>query len=238
MKINKFILFAVIFLILSIAVFFTIRANNNYSKISTNSENSKSSSNNDISEQEIVILKKTLNKEKESDIIVGSKDAKITVIEYASYSCFHCADFYKNIFPKINEKYISKNLVKFIFRDFPLDTPSLKASQIVRCLPQENKKSFMKILLESQKSWAFNKDFDKNLENLSRVAGLTSSKFNSCYNNQKLEQEILQERIDVFNAYKISSTPSFIINGERYIGGNNWYDISQYIDNLLAKENE
>ncbi|MBL6621180.1 MAG: DsbA family protein [Rickettsiales bacterium] len=236
MKINKYIVIASIFLVISIITFFTLRTSNNYVK--TEAASNAKNAVNELSENQVKSLKTKIAQLKESDIISGEEDAKVTIIEYASYSCFHCGDFFKNIYPKIAEKYISTGKVRFIFRDFPLDTPSLKASQIVRCLPKDGKKNFMKILLESQKSWAFTKDFDKNLENLSRVAGLTTSKYNQCYNDAKLEEEILQERIDVFNAYKISSTPSFIINGKRYEGGNNWYNISEYIDNLLQEGNE
>jgi protein-disulfide isomerase len=235
MKNIKYIIFSLIFLIISLIIFFVVKTDTKYDEVVKENKGSNNLQE-ELSIEDKNQLRQNIVIEKSSDIIYGEENAEITIIEYASYSCFHCSDFHKNIYPKIYDDFIVPGKVRFIYRDFPLDSASLKASQLVRCMAAENKSKFKNLLLESQKSWAFTKEYAENLENLARISGMSSAEFNKCFNNKEYETQILQERLDVFNAFNISSTPSFIINGKKYNGGNNWYEISEFLNNLLNKD--
>ncbi|MBT4878624.1 MAG: DsbA family protein [Alphaproteobacteria bacterium] len=227
MKKNKiYLIISVLFLILSAVIFLTLRTDKKYdeAKAKQVESNKKPVSKLDIQNY--------IKSDQELDITEGEIGAPVTIIEYASYSCAHCADFYKNLYPQIKANFIDKGKVRFIFRDFPLDEPSLRASQLIHCMP-DGKKNMMKVLFESQTSWAYKKDFPEKLENFAKIQGLTSDFFHACMSNKELEEQILEKRMSAFEAFNINSTPSLIINGQLYIGQKNWYEISEYITNLL-----
>lgn len=229
MKRNKItLIIAIVFLSISLVIFLKVKTDYNY-KQALQAQNSEASQ----AEKTKTELQTELLEVQEYDIVEGSDSAAITIIEYASYSCSHCATFYKNLYPQIKETYIDTNKVKFIFRDYPLDEPSLKASQLVHCLVS-GKKKLMKVLFENQSVWAFNKNFPEKLENFAKIQGMNSDKFYQCMANESLEEEILKKRMKAFEAYNINSTPSLIINGQLYIGQKNWYELSEYLNNLLG----
>jgi len=224
------LIFSVIFLVISLVVFLSVKANRKYAERIEVEEQKKQGA---PEELDILTLQKQLTGAMELDIAEGNNDAKVVIIEYASYSCSHCSAFYKNIYPKLKSTYIDSGDVKFVYRDFPLDEPALRASQLVHCLPEDSKKGFMKVLFENQSAWAYTKQFPEKLENFAKISGMSSELFHSCMADESLEQKILQSRLSAHKAFKISSTPSLIINGQRFIGRTNWYEISEYINNLL-----
>ena len=219
---------AVLFLVISLVVFFSVRTNNKYE---SRPEASQEQANKEP--VNIVELQQKVLQPAKLDIVVGDDDAPVTIYEYASYSCSHCSAFFNNIYPQLKKEYADTGKVKFVYRDFPLDEPALRAAQLVHCLPDDNKKSFMKVLFENQKTWAYTKEFPEKLENLAKIAGMSADIFHGCMSNETLEQEVLETRLDVYKAYKVNSTPTLIINGQKYIGRMNWYEISDYINNLL-----
>ena len=172
----------------------------------------------------------------ELDIISGNENAPITIIEYASYSCSHCASFYKDLYKRINKNFIKTGKVKFIYRDFPLDAPSLKASQLVHCTKElKKKKELIEILFSSQANWAYNEDYLQNLEKIAARTGMSKNIFNQCVKNEKLEDQILAIRLDAAQNFKINSTPSIIVNGEKYNGSRKWSDFSEFLNNLIKE---
>jgi len=159
------------------------------------------------------VLKAELNEE----IFLGNKNAKVTVIEYASMTCVHCANFHKTVYPKIKENYIDTNKIKFIFRDFPLDKQALFGSVLAKCAPKEKYFDFVKLILSTQKKWISNDDtFMEKLSNIGKLAGLDENKINSCFKNEKLVDKIIQTRASGEKKYNIESTPSLIINEKKY----------------------
>lgn len=240
MKNKKFLIAILAFVIVAITAFFAFNARQQEQRIST--ESLKAAAATENTQKSAPLQKSTSLKDLQRktaalhpmDIIeTTNQDAPITFIEYASYSCSHCGNFYKNIYPKLKDKYIATGKLKFIFRDFPLDEPSLRASQLVHCLPEESQQGFMKVLFEKQSSWAYTKDFPEKLENLAKIAGMPADDFHACMADEALEQRILKRRIEANDAFSVSSTPSFIINGQRYSGRNSWKEISAHLDNLL-----
>ena len=153
----------------------------------------------------------------EEEIFLGNKDSKIIVIEYASMTCIHCANFHKEVYPKIKENYIDTNKIKFIFRDFPLDKQALFGSVLARCAPREKYFDFVKLILETQKKWISNDEtFINKLKNIGKLAGLNETKINECFKNEQLVDNILKISSDGEKKYNISSTPSLIINEKKY----------------------
>jgi len=156
---------------------------------------------------------------------IGSPDAPITIIEYRSLTCSHCADFANNVFPELNEKYIQTGKVKFEFRPFVLNAVDLNAFKLLNSIEEKDFLSLDKMLFRDQNKWLVTKDSNKILENstnaLKKYAllyGLSEETFNDILNDKELEEWILSMRVDGTKKFNIQSTPSFIINGEVHSG--------------------
>ena len=156
---------------------------------------------------------------------IGSPDAPITIIEYRSLTCSHCANFANDIFPELDEKYIQTGKVKFEFRPFVLNAVDLNAFKLLNSVKEKDFLSLDKMLFKDQNKWLVTKDSNKILENstnaLKKYAllyGLSEEMFDNILNDKELEEWILSMRVDGAKKFHIQSTPSFIINGEVHSG--------------------
>ena len=156
---------------------------------------------------------------------IGSPDAPITIIEYRSLTCSHCADFANYVFPELNEKYIQTGKVKFEFRPFVLNAVDLNAFKLLLSIEEKDFLSLDKMLFRDQNKWLVTKDSNKILENstnaLKKYAllyGLSEETFNDILNDKELEEWILSMRVDGTKKFNIQATPSFVINGEVHSG--------------------
>ena len=156
---------------------------------------------------------------------IGSPDAPITIIEYRSLTCSHCADFANDVFPELDEKYIQTGKVKFEFRPFVLNAVDLNAFKLLNSIEEKDFLSLDKMLFRDQNKWLVTNDSNKILENstnaLKKYAllyGLSEETFNDILNDKELEEWILSMRVDGTKQFNIQSTPSFIINGEVHSG--------------------
>ena len=180
-----------------------------------------------FSEYEIVKAKT------DEEVFLGNKDAKIVVIEYASMTCAHCANFHKKVYPKIKENYIDTNKIKFIFRDFPLDKQALFGSVLARCAPKEKYFDFVKLILNTQKKWVSNDGtFMDKLKNIGKLAGLNENKINTCFKDEQIVDDILKSRSAAEKKYNINSTPSLIINERKY-SAMSYENFEKIIENLI-----
>jgi protein-disulfide isomerase len=159
----------------------------------------------------------------ESKILsIGSSEAKVTVKVFSSLTCPHCANFHANIYEQLKEEYIDKDLVRFEHHAFPLDLAALNAEVVVRC--QDNNKKKFELLTEiynKQTTWAVGSDINKINELIKKVGinfGLSNKKMEACLKNEKVQDEILEQRIEAQKKYKIKSTPTIIINEKKYSG--------------------
>lgn len=184
---------------------------------------------------------KSLHHALSSDIVLGNKSAPVTVIEYASLSCPHCATFHSEAMPKLKSEYIEAGKVQFIHRDFPLNQPALVGSMIAICKAMDNKEDqasqyydFLKALFRTQDAWAFAPNFAEKLESIAKLDGMSSDRFKSCVNDAKLQESILATRLEASKLLNIQSTPTFIINGQLLNGYTGWDDIKKVIDKKLA----
>jgi protein-disulfide isomerase len=155
------------------------------------------------------------------DIAVGKDDAPITIYEYASLTCPHCAEFDTETFPKVKTDWIDTGKARLVFRNFPLDQFALKAAMVARCAPPERFFAFIDALFQDQANWAGSSNPDAVMQALARIArlgGISEDKFNACVNDKALSDRILNERLVANQQYGVGSTPTFFINGEKVEG--------------------
>ena len=152
------------------------------------------------------------------DRILGKADAPITIVEYASLTCPHCAAFARDTLPKIKAEWIDPGKAKLVFRDFPLDGSAVKASVLARCAPPEKFYGFIDVLFSSQESWARNPDPTPGLARIAKLGGMSEDQFNACMADNALQDKVLASRLTAEKEYKVESTPTFFINGTKLTG--------------------
>ena len=153
-----------------------------------------------------------------SEKSIGEKNAPITIVEYASMSCPHCAKFHAETLPELKRDYIETGKVRLVMRDFPLDIFALKAAMLSRCSGNKRYFAFVDVLFKGQKNWTRSKDPVKSLERIARLGGLSAQDIRLCLANKGLEEAILDVRLKAEQKYQVEETPTFIINGEKYDG--------------------
>ena len=146
------------------------------------------------------------------DMAIGSESAPITIIEYSSLTCPHCAHFHQDPFPELKTKYIDTGKVRYIMREFPLNEPALAGAVAARCLDASRYFAFTGLLFAKQADWAFKDDALTPLKALARQAGMSSEEFDKCIDNQELQKKILVLR-DEGQKKGVNATPSFFVNG-------------------------
>ena len=172
----------------------------------------------------------------EDDFIIGNNNAPITIIEYASMSCNHCANFHNNTLPDLKKEYIDTGKVKFVFRDFPYNYPALLGSMVVRCIPSEVRYDYMNALYKLQNMWVVRENAitRQELYKIMQTGGMTKKNFDTCLSNVDLENKILQEVIAAQGEFNIRSTPSFLINGDLLEGDKSIKVFRQILDKILS----
>ncbi len=152
------------------------------------------------------------------DMALGSKDAPVTIIEYASMTCPHCANFHMGPFKELKSKYIDTGKVRMIFREFPFDPLALQASMLARCAGEKRFFGMLDVLFKSQSKWAKSSNPQMELAKIARLGGFTEARFNACMSSQELADMILQSRLKGNKEFGVDSTPSFIVNGVKTSG--------------------
>ena len=170
------------------------------------------------------------------ELTVGPADAKVTVVEYASMTCPHCARFHNDVYPQIKEKYIDSGKVRFIFREFPLDNLAAAASMLARCSGEGKTLPLISVLFSKIEDWAFVRDKPvPALFEIAKQAGFTKESFETCLKDQSLLDKILAQRKKASDEFGVTSTPTFFINGEKLDGGPTLEAFSKAIDPLLTE---
>lgn len=168
------------------------------------------------------------------DISVGKADAPITVVEYASMTCGHCANFHNKIFPQIKEKYIDTGKVRLIMREFPLDNLAAAASMLARCAGGDKVYPLITVLFAKQDEWAFVRTDPKpELFKVAQQAGFTQESFDKCLTDQKLLDDVVATRTRASDTFGVSSTPTFFINGKKLAGGGSFDDFEKAFAPIL-----
>ena len=169
------------------------------------------------------------------DMVMGDAKAPVTVIEYASMTCPHCAHFTETTFPELKKRYIDTGKVRFIFREFPLDQLAAAAFMLARCAGETDSSKYFTMvdtMFRQQRVWAVEKPVPPLLA-LAKQAGFTQASFDACLSNQKLLDGIEAVRNRAADKFKVSSTPSFFINGTLVSGAMTIDEMAKQIDPLL-----
>jgi protein-disulfide isomerase len=152
------------------------------------------------------------------DRILGKADAPVTIIEYASLTCPHCAAFEKEILPKIKTEWIDTGKAKLVFRDFPLDGSALKAAIVARCAPPERFYGFIGVLFAQQGTWGISPDPIPGITRIAKLGGMSEDQVQACLKDDALQNKILAGRLAGEQQYLVESTPTFFINGKKVVG--------------------
>ena len=173
----------------------------------------------------------------EDDFVIGETNAPITIIEYASLSCSHCADFHINTLGELKKEYVDTGKAKIVFRNFPYNYPALLGSMVLQCIPEDVRYDYMNALFQLQPNWVVreNAKSTQELFKIMQSGGMTKEEFDACINNRELEEAILQKVINAQNEYNIKSTPSFLINGLLVEGNKSIKEFRQIIDKILSQ---
>jgi protein-disulfide isomerase len=170
------------------------------------------------------------------EIFIGNENAKVKIKIYSSYTCSHCANFHKSVYPKLTKEYASKDLIKFTFVDFPLDIAALNASKIVRCGTKESSILLIDEIYKNQSIWSAGdkiQQINNNLFLIGNKFNLSNEKLSNCLKDKKLEDKILNDRLEGQKKYSINSTPTIIINEKKYEGNASFEDLSKEILKIL-----
>ena len=163
-------------------------------------------------------------------IVSGNQNAKITIIAYESLTCSHCANFHKDVYPSLKKDFIDTGLVKIEFRHFPLDIAALNASKISLC-KQDQSLEILEKLYSNQQAWIKGKEIEEvnnNLKEFLKNAGFNID-FEKCINNKELEDYVLNDRIEGTKNFKVNSTPTIIINNEKFEKSLNYKNLKKIL---------
>ena len=165
---------------------------------------------------------------------LGNQNAKVTVIEYASLTCPHCAAFHTGPWPTIKKEYLDTGKIKFIYRDFPLDRVALAASMIARCAPEERYFGIISLMFETQDTWRNAANPQAALESIGRLAGMPAETLQTCLQNRAVFDAVMKQRDDGDQKFKIESTPTILVNGKKIDGSLDIGRFREVVDQALS----
>ena len=151
------------------------------------------------------------------EMALGKADAPVTIIEYASATCPHCATFHAAVFPQLKSESIDTGKVRFIFREFPFDDLALAAFMLARCAPADKYFPMISMLFEQQKAWA-GPNARAELFRIAQMAGFTQEQFDACLTNEAVAKGVIEVRNKAAQSYGVEATPTFFINGKVFRG--------------------
>jgi len=169
------------------------------------------------------------------DRILGKPEAPITIVEYASLTCPHCAYFANNVLPDLKKEWIDTGKAKLVLRDFPLDEPALRAAMIARCAPSERYYAFADTFFAAQEKWVRSSDYREALGRLAKLGGMSQVEFDTCLKNTELENKIVEGRLKASQELEVNSTPTFFVNGSKFSGAPTKEEFEKVLSGLVAK---
>ena len=174
------------------------------------------------------------SEEKVKSIIDGNLDAKVNIIVFESLTCSHCANFHKDVFPKLKKQYIDQGLVSIEFKSFPLDLAAFNASKIAHCKNDGDSK-ILHYLFLNQDDWVKGETIDQLNINLKAIVNKQNFDidFNKCLNNKKIEDHILEDRIKGVKKFEVNATPTIIINNKKFDKPLNFKNLKKIIEKLI-----
>jgi len=168
------------------------------------------------------------------DWVLGKADAPITIFEFFSFTCPHCAEFAEDTFPKIKAEWIDTGKAKLVYRDYPLDRNALKAAIVARCAPPEQYPAFVATLFQQQTVWGAMSDATEGLRRIARLGGMSDDRFDKCLADDALSKKIVAGEFEAQHQYDIDSTPTFFINGKKIVGALPYDDFEKELGKVSA----
>jgi protein-disulfide isomerase len=166
------------------------------------------------------------------DMALGSPEARVTVIEYASLTCVHCAQFAATTFPELKRRYIDSGRMRYVFRDFPIDDLAVVAAMVARCAGDDKYFATVDLLLRQQEQWVANR-IEPLMTLATRELGFSQESFNACVTDRQRLDDLKKARARAREVFGVSSVPAFFINGRRHLGAHSIKDLEIWIERLL-----
>ena len=176
----------------------------------------------------------SINAEEIKRIFVGNKDAKITIIAFESLTCSHCANFHKDVYPKLKKEYLDTGLAKIEFRHFPLDIAAFNASKVSQCKNDGDSK-ILNSLFANQQKWVKGNSVQEANENLKKflIGEGFNVDFEKCINDKEIEDFVLNDRIDGVKNFKVNSTPTIVINDKKFEKTLTYKNLKKALEKLI-----
>jgi protein-disulfide isomerase len=168
------------------------------------------------------------------DVALGPADAKVTIIEYASMTCPHCAAFHQETWPELKKRWVDTGKVRFVLREFPLDPLATAGFMLARCDGENKYYPIVDLLFSQQRAWAYAERPLDALRQMMKQAGFSQEKFDSCLKDQKLYDAVNAVKNRGMDVFKVDSTPTFFINGQRHPGNLSIDEIEKVIKPILG----
>lgn len=162
--------------------------------------------------------------------VIGDPNAPVTIVEYASFTCPHCANFHTQTLPQIKKDYVDTGKVKFIFRDFPFEQVGATAALLSRCVDPSRYYGFSDLIMRQQANWTAQVNPIAGLTKMAKLAGMSDAMIEECMNNEKLLDQIVAVRKEAMDKYGFNSTPSFLVNNEKVVGAESFETFKKLIE--------
>ncbi len=183
--------------------------------------------------QDKVAVSKLLEPPALGDRILGDENAVVSVVEYASMSCPHCASFHNGAWEPFKEKYVDSGQVRFIFREFPLNAPAYAVAMLARCAPADRYFPIIDLYFARQDDWLRSPDMFNAILDIAKQVGFTKKTFEACLKNQALFDGLNAEKDRASNSFGVESTPTFFIDGKKQSGALTIEQLDEQIQPLL-----
>jgi protein-disulfide isomerase len=169
------------------------------------------------------------------EFIQGDPKAKVTMVEYASLTCPHCAEFFHDVWPELKKAYVDTGKIRFVFRDYPLDGLAMAGAVLARCAPEDRGLKMIEMMFKNQSEWVRAPQPIEPLKQYAQLAGMSPADVDACLKNEAMLKTIKDEQNKATTLYKVQSTPTFYIGEEKVDGVRPFAEFAKIIDKQLAK---
>jgi protein-disulfide isomerase len=169
------------------------------------------------------------------DHILGNQNAPVTIVEYASLTCPHCAAFHRETLPRIKQEWIDPGKAKLIFRNFPFDQPALRGAMLAECAGNERYFTFIDVMFQQQDSWSRAPDPVAALSRLAKLGGMSDDQIQACLKNEAISSKIVEGRLAAEKELGVTSTPTFFINGRKIVGAQEYSKFQEALQAAAPK---
>lgn len=169
-----------------------------------------------------------------ADRTIGDPKAPVSIVEYSSLTCPHCAEFHKTVLPQVKDGLVATGKARFTFRDFPLDGRAALATMVSRCVPEDRYYGFLDVLFSTQEQWAKSPDPKAALRGLAKLAGVSEAQADACMNNRALLEALKAQNEAAAKEYGIQGTPTVLVDGKTVPGAYEYSALAAAVEKAAA----